>query len=430
MGSNFFDIPFRSRSLDSDFICRDGEIASLSGVSLYDTSGRRIEATDTPGAEVSSQVFPVPEVTFALSRTTLPGWHVHPDVFPAKHVPATDPSMDYWTKMGAQLLALFKSEAENQNLFVAPFFVSAVWKTASGNYAGASEPVVLVPNSEVPLVAVSGNLSAQELEMRIAGAICRLKMKMRAGEELRDYVGTISSLEIFVSTPLQSYDTFHSFVPQRNVTSRSWCECLNETTLEIERQKICDVTLEMAWRGIQTGMLPDSLYPGKADPLLLSEKFYLFASIPLRDVDLLEEWTDLSASYGWRRGGYSGSPVAYSTITGNATGSVASTPAIISGEGTEFTFETRPLKLSGAGLFKSVQKIFLRGDFNPRAINLKVLASRDMQCWWSVALRNGGQETVLPHSRFRFYKFAASGTLAPGETLQGLTVILRTNPTS
>ena len=68
MDCKIFDIPFRPRTPESDFSCRDGEIESPYGFS--------------PEEENSDSVLSegLKSIEFALVRTILPGWHVNPDI--------------------------------------------------------------------------------------------------------------------------------------------------------------------------------------------------------------------------------------------------------------------------------------------------------------------------------------------------------------
>ena len=413
-----FDIPFRVKSPESDFICKDGEIASARGVNVMSADGFEVlsmEAADE--SHDTATAAPVPEISFALVRETLPGWHIHPDVYPNKIIPASNPSIEYWTEMGARLLPLFKSEAERQNLFVAPFYAMGAWKSTEGYYLATSTPQLMIPNSEVPVVATDGDLSSSELEMRVAGAVCSLNFKLRAPEILRDWVGKIGSLEILVSSPLQTYDSYHSFVPLRSLTTDSWCESLDKETGIISRKRICTEILKFGWKAL-TGYsgLNSSGLDGK------NMKYFTLASIPLRDVDLLEDWTRVTSGSEWNRGGYSDTFITYKEFGGVPAKSHAGKTATLIGQGGEFEIETRPIKLSSGGRLKRMRKTFLRGDYTPSDILLEVFASRDMLKWWKVAQRKGGTMALLPCSSFRFYKIRVSGRLSESESLQGLTV--------
>lgn len=394
MSSKFFDIPFRKISSDSDFICKDGEIFLADNVIIkegQDTAFPYLEGLDTHP--------PVPEVDFALVRTTLPGWHIHPDNYPVKTLPASDPSMEYWTKLGAQLLSQFRSEADMQNKFVSPFYAMAVWKTVTGHYLSPSLRQLMTPNSAVPLVATDGEITAKELEFKIAGAVCDLYIKMRAPEILRDWVGKIASLELLVSNNLHSYDSFQAFLPSKHVTTDSYCESLDLSTGVIAKRRICTDTLSLAWKA-NTRELRDEIQ---------GIKYYCIASIPLGEVDLYEDWKSIGdKGFGIRDYGFGINDEGLSMT------------CAVWGTGEEMRLVTRPIKLSGAGELKKVRWIALRGNYDPSKLTVTIHASRDMMQWWPVAKRKGGTVLFLPHSSFRFYKIEISGHLAETQNLQGL----------
>lgn len=392
------DIPFRSPSSDSDFSCKDGEL--LSAVNI----GNDILFPNRPFDSKA----PVPDINFALVREVLPGWHIISDSYPAKTLVASEPSMDYWNHLGAQLLSRFQSEALQHNLFVASFYTMAVWKTYSGQYLSPSTPVLLVPNSKVPPVATDGDVSSPELEMKIAGAVCALYFKMEAPEVLRDWVGIIQSLEIFVSKPLQSYDTYHSFVPSRHVTSDNVCRSLDLQTGEISDRRICTETLSLAWSAI--------LSPPQIPACGSTTPFYRYASVPLGEVDIKDSWSRAESSSYLTSGIESLNLEAITTGMNSAPG-----PIIIHGDDKEMEIMTRPMKLTGGDL-KSVTRVHLRGNYTPGNLGISVYGSRDMLGWWLVSERRGGTVVALPAARFRYLKVRISGYLSRSETLEGLTI--------
>ena len=144
MDKKFYDIPFLLPSDDSDFACKDGELGEAENV--------MIEAEGSKNCLYPEEIFknagaPVPEIEFAMVRDILEGWHLTPDDFPKKTLLATEPSMEYWNKLTAQLLVEFNSEASFQNKFISPFFVMGAWKSVSGGYFSFSKPSLLIPNS-------------------------------------------------------------------------------------------------------------------------------------------------------------------------------------------------------------------------------------------------------------------------------------------
>lgn len=398
MSSKIFDIPFRTKSNNSDFICKDGEILEYDNATL----------NDGLNTDVSLENLPVPETDFALVRTVLPGWHINPDVFPSKTLIASNPSMEYWTKLGAQLLSQFQSEASLQKLFVAPFYVLAVWKTMDGHYVSPSSPLMLVPNSNVPLVATNSDIDSKELDFKIAGAVCSLYFRIKAPETLRDWVGKISSLELLVSGPLQTYDTFHAFLPYKHVTTDSYCESLDLKSGEIAKRRICTETLNLAWKA-NTSSAGSSTGTGI--------KYQSFASIPFGDIDLYDSWKPVPLSFTLEEN----QKISYEEIEKGSSVASVSLPVQIEGKGETVRIITRPIKLSGGGKLKIVDKVHLRGDYDPALLTILIHGSRDMLTWWCISKRKGVSVVSLPRSRFRFFKIEVVGYLAKSHKLQGLT---------
>lgn len=402
MGSKFFDIPFRTPSSDSDFNCKDGELDFLNVTGL-----------DHP------DTLPAPDIDFTLVRTFLPGWHINPEAYPSKTLVATNPSMEYWTPLAGSLLKQFESEAQSRRLFVAPVYVLAAWRSTSGSYINACTPQLLIPNSEPPLVATDGAVTAADLLFKIAGAVCSLYFRIKAPEVLRDFVGKISGLEIFVSNPLQKYDTYNLLLPSRNVITNSWCRSLDISSGIIADRRICSEMLALAWKASYSGEIGENSDNPEGDYKNL--KFYPFAGIPLREVDRAYDWmkpeevgTGLTA----------GTSLTYSEILNGGYGGAKTSTLIIHGKGENIDIMTRPLKLSGAGEFKQVRSVHLRGTFEAANITLSVFGSRDMRHWWLVAKRRGGAVALLPRSSFRFLRIGIEGHLPVGQSLHGVTIYL------
>ena len=231
MDSKIFNIPFRTKTSASDFSCKDGET--------------EISSSDFDFSETSP--VPVPRIEFGVVRDVLHGWHINPDVYPAKTLIATDPGMEYWNKLAAKLLVQFQSEAASQSLYVAPFYAMAAWKTYDGEFLSPSTPVLLIPNSEIPVVTTAGDLSNREVEFRVAGALGRLHYKLTTPETMREQVGRVESLVIFASEPLQKYADYDYLLPLKQVATENYCEELDPATWSVNRRRICTETLPIGW---------------------------------------------------------------------------------------------------------------------------------------------------------------------------------------
>lgn len=409
MSQKYFDIPFKTHSSLSDFSCADGEIEGAHSSFVSDD------------ASLLTAEPPMPDISFAIMRDILPGWHLLPDSFPIKTVVAKDPTMEYWNSMASQILSQFMSETSNQNLFISPFLVMAAWSTPAGSLHSPSSPSLIIPNSDVPLVATDADISAAELEFKVTAAIGSLRFKMKAHESLRDFVGKISSLEILVSEPLHKYDTYHAFIPSKRVMSDSWGEFLDTSTGLVSQHKICNVTLPLAWRANLESRLPHLENFPDSIRLLNEIKFHRYASIPMGEIDRAESWC-APDKIGGRIFGVNGESQKYSNILSPASSAIKSEPLIIEGRDENIDIVTRPLKLTTATEFKKISRVHLRGNYSPDTLEITVYAGYDMLRWWPVAKRKGGTMVILPHSSFRFYKVSIRGFLARGENLQGLSV--------
>lgn len=405
MSSNFYDIPFRFLSSDSDFICKDGELLSMTGLTVND----RVQKSP-----------PSPDIEFALVRDILKGWHPISTDFPSKTLVASDPSMEYWTGLASQLLSQFKYDAGSQGLFVSPFYVLAAWKTKDGNYMSPSQPALMIPNSVVPPVAIDDNISSAELQFRIAGAVCRLYFKISTHESLRDWVAEIESLEILVSNSLIRFDNFISFLPSKLVSTDNTCVSLNLITDAIEEEKVCTTDMPLAWTPSSSSLIPEGHYP---ESQIKSLKFYPFASIPLNQVDIADSWGPAGIrGIGDFIYGSIGEGLKYQSLTPENREQKISGTCILRGTDSDFTLTTRPIKLSVATALKRIKRIFLRGNYEPSKILINVYGSRDMLKWWHIAK---GQASVvgLPLSYFRFYKVEIKGYLSSAQTLEGISLL-------
>lgn len=404
MAKKIYDIPFRYPTSLSDFICKDGEIEGADNVTLT-TSEESSSATGNLPLPFQT-LPPEPDISFGIVRDVLNGWHLAPDMYPSKTLSASSPSIEYWNKMAGIFLSQFQTEAISQNRFVAPFYVMAVWKTFDGIYHSPTEPVLLTPNSEAPLITTDGDTSVSELELKVAGAVATLYSKFKTDENLRDWVGKIESLEIFVSEPAHFYDTRDVLLPLKRVATESFGIYLDPASGNFSKSRICSETLPLAWKA-KTYI--------KTKPEELS--FFPFASVLLSEVDTMTSWkqlqsiTDIDNRKSFK----------IADIKNPQGKSFQSDIVTVTGKDLEFSVTTRPVKLSGAGNFKKIRKAFLRGNFTPSRITFSAYASRDMQNWWKVSSANSSF-LLLPDSFFRFYKIKITGFLSSSQSLQGITL--------
>lgn len=411
MGSNFFDLPFLLPTPVSEFCCKDGEISIAENVTVFcdgtetDISDSLFDYTDQP---------PLPEVDFALSRSVLAGWHLSTDQFPNKILATVDSSMEFLTDMASRLLLQFKSDASYQNMFVSPFFAMAAWKSVSSRYLRTSEPVLLVPNSRIPLVASEGVTASEEITMKIAGAVCSLNFRFHLNEQLRDWVGKISSLDILVSESLHNYNSLTTLFPSRRATTDSWCESLDRNSGTISRKRLTSETFPLAWQAADFGK--DFTITDASGSSL---KYYPFASVDLGDVDLAQTWkvpgNDIGRFLYNPKTGFTQSDLTEVKAVRNRS-------VILKGEGKEINLKTRVLKLGSGAKLKRISAVRLRGFYDDSKITLTVEGSRDMRHWWIISKRKGGGVARIGTASFRFFRVAVTGVLRNGDQLHGISV--------
>ena len=362
---------------------------------------------------------PKPEIEFGIARDVVHGWHIHTDVYPAKTLIASEPSMEYWNKLTAQLLAQYQSEAGMQGLFVSPFYAMAAWKTYEGTFLSPTSPVKLIPNSEIPVVTTDGDINSREIDFKIAAAAGRLYYRMQTPEILREWVGKIESLVIFTSYPLQKYEIYESLLPMKHVFTENYCVALDLQTGETKNERICTEILPTAWKA------PHQFFKSSINGTGLNDKlkFYPIAELPLSAMAPTDEvkWTPApSASYINEE--VLEGVTTYDEIINSGKAPAQSSEIIIEGTGKEIFIETRPIKLGDAGKLKQVSTLFFRGNYLPGNIALTVYGSRDMLKWLCIAKRKGGTAVALPKSSFRFYKVEIRGYLGEGESLEGISI--------
>ena len=418
MDGKFYDISFRLRSRAGDFSCPDGELASTSGCIVSDSDSLYSDDNDEFGAlvgEYASEMPPVPEVSFALVRRPLSGWHVHPDTYPVKNVSSSKSDTDSWGKVAREVLAQFEADALGQSLFTSPFFIMGAWRLKTGGLVSHSNPVLLVPNTGSPLLSLVSDLTTTPQDMRVARALGSIYWQLSLPEQLRDWVGKIDSLEILVSRQQQLYDKSRDFNYALRGTTDSYCESLDTTLGIISRQIVCTEPLSNIWR-------PAAADATVSDSSLSSlNAFYTVASFSLGSLAPITSYAPLEVNCGNLATIYSGQS-SIKDISSSTAGNTKNPVIVASGD--DFSLHTRPFKLSGASRLKSLRKVFLRGHFNPREVSVSVYGSRDMLHWYLLGKRNGGGTVFLNTVRSRFYRFVIEGTPGAGSTFEGLSIYM------
>ena len=100
-------------------------------------------------------------------------------------------------------------ESEEKGLFIYPFFVRYAYRLYDGTYVMQSSPVLMMPSTT--MAPICGYLARQEsrppFHTFIAAVPSKLKiMKNSPGVKFSDWSDVISSVVIFVSAPIRTYD--------------------------------------------------------------------------------------------------------------------------------------------------------------------------------------------------------------------------------
>ncbi len=102
----------------------------------------------------------------------------------------------------ARIVGEYDRRCREARLFTAPFFVMCAWRLADGTRIPAGPPVLMVPNSEAPTVALNGNgvsESATSLTVTIMGRACSLHMRVLSLGDAAGRECAVSHLEILAT---------------------------------------------------------------------------------------------------------------------------------------------------------------------------------------------------------------------------------------
>lgn len=303
MKEKYFDLPFKSRSMESDFNCKDGELDSFEGLSPVFGSESDDAPEENPGSDADAMlpgytldyrpsIPDPPEISFSLVESVLKGWQVSVDSYPAMTVATDDTTIEGMGKMAARLLSRFKADARDRNLFTSPFLAIAVWKLESGAFVSPSLPVMLIPNSSRPAVAATAGLENTESEFRITAASGKLFSRISLPESLREWTGKIESLEIMVSRQMRLYDEDNGMVFGKRVTCDSFSLMMDPSTGISTEKAVCMETLSQGWKPAEA---PWSVKESTPAGL---HTFFTVASIPLEELRPSESFTEVKFNCG------------------------------------------------------------------------------------------------------------------------------------
>lgn len=158
--------------------------------------------------------------------------------------------------------------------FAMPFFVRYAYKLYDGSYTLQSAPILMIPNTGHPLVSHYGGLITDDVDTDIDDfyycmmPACELDVQATVPESLSDYSDVITSVDIFVSSPLYTYDPnkkIFSFEKEEMYNYTGWgVYKVNPTSGIFPHEKIYREGQLPPWVVPPTGGNPWGLYTGYA----------------------------------------------------------------------------------------------------------------------------------------------------------------------
>lgn len=300
MANKILDIPFLSRSSDSDFCCRDGEIDSFEGCTITDDSFPAASSGDSSSENSGlfryqknfiPEIPPVPEISFVLKRAHLSGWHVSPDAYPSKTLSSASSPTEDSGNAAREVLSEFNNDAARSNLFTSPFFAIAAWRLANRMLVSPSSPVFLIPNSSSPLVVVSSSPDSVVTEFKVIASLGKLLWKISLPESLREWAGKIHSLEIMVSAPLPLYDPDKAFIYERRISCDSFSQFLDSSMQKSAETAVCDETFGDAWK-------PVPVSSADYQEIVSRHSFFTVASLSFEKILTADSFSEVESNHG------------------------------------------------------------------------------------------------------------------------------------
>lgn len=298
MEGKVFSIPFRMRSDAGAYTCRDGEVESSSNAILSSVgtdaseTGPDLSPVSPPGERDFTQEFPTaPLMEFALKRSVLPGWHNHPDRFPATVMECSDASPAAWGRKAIDMLSAIGEAAAQKNLFIQPFLAICALRLADGSRILPSPPVLMVPNSEPPLVAGDTDLARDSMEMKAVTAICTLQYRLTVPDSLSEWQDRVEGIEVMVSAPIPLHNPAATPLSLHNASTTAFSHSFAPSGLSTEHRLTSDV-FSQGWK-------PEAICDADFYKALTeTHVFYVVSSIPLKSAVTSADFKDVDFNLG------------------------------------------------------------------------------------------------------------------------------------
>lgn len=306
LSSESFSISLKPRSGKSDFACPDGEVAGVANLRFsagtlvpcqHDSPDRLPPSEDSPFRDGMLQRPPLCRVEFALRKSILEGWHIHPDQLPSKIVNSPNVGKDVvpvesdWGNVAAALVDDFEADCKGSNLFSQPFFALSAYRLADGSHFCPSPPMLMIPNSRSFMVEGSSDFSVPTMKMSVLGAVCRLQWRVTAPALPENWRNVVTHLDIFISDAISLRDIKAGAKGYHRVECDNFTHCIDEEGVAGEHT----VSSGMIVQGWKMAAVDDAIV---ARSVMHTDSFHLISEIPIENVVTSAEFADVAFNRG------------------------------------------------------------------------------------------------------------------------------------
>lgn len=294
MNTKTLIIPFRLPSDADDYLCTDGELASFSNLYLVSNGSSQSFDRGEPviiRSNISLDLPSPPDIRFNLRRASLPGWSVTPFTLPQKLTDLSQSSESEKVKIALKTILRLYQEADERNLFTRPFLVLAAYRLHDGSHIVPSSPVLMIPNSQAPVVFPTENSQTGGSTLSVAAAICALQYRLVQNNLTDHWKTRISHLDIFISSPVELFDSKDSVAPLRHEAFTGFTHSVDEVGNAGEHRVWAD-SISSGWQ--PAPLAPDAIRRNVA----CIDSFHLIAAIPISQAISTPDFKDVSFNCG------------------------------------------------------------------------------------------------------------------------------------
>lgn len=296
-------------------------------------------------------------------------------------------------------LSTYFANANARNLFTSPFMAMLAYRLSDGSLVKASEPQLLVPNAEAPLLPIKSRTLTEKFittTVEILNYPSRLTLSLPPFGLSEEFKEIIKHLEIIITEPTDLYSSSAIVAGVRSV-------------LIEEERKSC-------WYYAH----PDATEV--AANAIHSSPFRTIATFSFSDLCAGLEETVITPAAG-------------------ALTRFSSLPKAVAGDGSDYkpadndkenplTTGSRPyIDISTEALDfgfpdnnKRLRRLSLRGIFDRDKIVMRLYGSHHREGWKHIATARGPYISGLTATGFRWYRLEVESAMRPGDFLDALTV--------